>query len=124
MVLIYSNDTDVFLLSRYYSVALLIPIWLHRKEGFVPCQPHIEELAGKIRDDPKDLACILLAAYCLSGNDCQLSFSKRKKNCPESYNEKYGKTGLENLLVENTVWKMGTKCFRHVGYSLRLYTEV
>lgn len=83
---IYSVDTDIFVLSLYYATILNTKIWLQRPNSFISCHDVITQLSSTFDFDKRNLSNILLAVYCLSGNDTV------------SYPFKKGKKTLANIL--------------------------
>lgn len=74
---LYSVDTDVLVLSLYYSVYLDTKIWLHRGNFFIPCHTLVRRSSEVFEIAPAKFVNNLLAAYCLSGCD-SVSFPFRK----------------------------------------------
>ncbi|CAH1099221.1 unnamed protein product [Psylliodes chrysocephalus] len=78
---IYSLDTDVFVLSMCFSVTLDVEIWIERENKFIPCFSIIKEVTNLKHLDVKVLVDNLLSIYCLSGCDSvSFPFKKGKKS--------------------------------------------
>lgn len=112
--LIYATDTDIFVLSMYYSSYYTdIEIWMQNNKKFVPCHIIIQSLARIYQKNAENLAGILLAVYCLSGCD-SVSFpfrkGKRKALKIAISNEAcldlihFGSPSLNGYQISETLW--------------------
>ena len=68
---IYATDTDITLLSMYYSVFLseLKELWIQRDDRYIPLHVLIKSLCDTSDKDPHELSATLLSTYVLSGCD-------------------------------------------------------
>ena len=68
---IYATDTDITLLSMYYSVfsSELKELWIQRDDRYIPLLVLVKSLCDTSEKDPRELSATLLSTYVLSGCD-------------------------------------------------------